>query len=188
MTIKRKQKKEKVNFFVIFSNKKIRYALVIILACVLFFFKKMISLYVVFTAMTAIIVYYSKLWHIPIDVSPLFFLGVVITRYYGFQYMMLFYLVAYLIPKTLTGHTANWLSYIFISISWLSFLFVYIAPGSMSLQTMGYLTSIIQFVLSAMFQTTMKPLLISIADGVGNVLNNLIWFLIFSDLIVFLMG
>jgi hypothetical protein len=187
MTAK-KQNQGKKNFFSLFSNKKFRYAAIFFFIALSFFFKKRITLYVIFTALTTVIVYYTKLWHVPIDVSPLFFLGVVITRYYGFQYMILFYFIAYLIPKTMAGHSASWISYIFISISWLSFLFVYIAPSSMSLQMMGYLTSIIQFVLAAMFQTTMKPLLISLADGVGNVLNNLVWFLIFSDFVVFLMG
>jgi hypothetical protein len=188
MTIIKKRSQEKQKRFAPFANPKFRYGAIAIVLILSLFFKKMITLYIIFTAITYVIVYYTKLWHVPIDISPLFFLGVVITRYYGFQYMILFYTIAYLIPKTLAGHTANWLSYIFISISWLSFLFVYIAPASMSLQTMGYLTSIIQFVLSAMFQSTMKPLLVSLADGVGNVLNNLVWFLIFSDMIVFIMG
>ncbi|MEM2131166.1 MAG: hypothetical protein QXR96_01455 [Candidatus Woesearchaeota archaeon] len=151
-----------------------------------FFISKKWFVFSVFTILTYYIIYYSKLWHLPLDVSPLFFFGVIITKYYGFQYMILFYLLAYFIPKTLAGQSANWISYIFISISWLSFLTVFIFP-TLNLRILGYITSLIQFTLSAMFQSTMKPLFISILDGIGNVLNNLIWFLIFSDIIVWIM-
>ncbi|MEM3374764.1 MAG: hypothetical protein QXE31_06150 [Candidatus Woesearchaeota archaeon] len=164
-------------------TKYLKYIAIIIL----FFLNKKWFVFGIFTILTYIIIYYSKLWHLPIDVSPLFFFGLVITKYYGYQYMILFYILAYFIPKTLAGQSANWLSYIFISISWLSFLTVFLLPKTLDLRILGYITSIIQFTLAAMFQATMKPLFIAIIDGIGNVLNNLLWFLIFSDLIVWIM-
>ena len=170
------------------KNKTFKYLRFLPVLLLLIMLTKKWFVFGVFILLTYIIVYYTKLWHVPIDVSPLFFFGVIITKYYGFGYVLIFYFIGYLIPKTLAGHSANWLSYIFISISWLSFLCVYLFPNSMSLQILGYITSLIQFVLSAMFQSTMKPLLISLGDGVANVLNNLIWFLIFSDLIVWIMS
>ncbi len=170
------------------KNKTFKYLRFLPVLILLIMFTKKWFVFGVFTILTYYIVYYTKLWHVPIDVSPLFFFGVVITRYYGFGNMLLFYLLAYFIPKTLTGHSASWISYIFVSISWASFLCVFLFPSSMSLQLLGYITSVIQFTLSAMFQSTMKPLMMSIADGIGNVMNNLIWFLIFSDLVVWILG
>jgi hypothetical protein len=170
------------------TNKAFKYLRFLPVLILLIMFTKKWFVFGAFTIITYIIVYYTKLWHVPIDVSPLFFLGVVVTRYYGFGNMLIFYGIAYFIPKTLAGHSASWISYIFVSISWLSFLTVYIFPASMPLQLLGYITSIIQFILSAMFQSTMKPLMISLADGVGNVMNNLIWFLIFSDAVVWIMS
>ncbi len=172
----------------LFKNKTFKYLRFLPVLLLLIMLTKKWFVFGVFILLTYIIVYYTKLWHVPIDVSPLFFFGVIITKYYGFGYVLIFYFIGYLIPKTLAGHSANWLSYVFISISWLSFLCVYLFPSSMSLQILGYITSIIQFVLSAVFQSTMKPLLISLGDGIANVLNNLIWFLIFSDAIVWIMN
>lgn len=172
-------------FSLLFKKGYIKY-LKFILIIIFFFISKKLFVFGIFTIITYFITYYSKLWHLPIDVSPLFFFGVVITKYYGFGYMLSFYLLAYFIPKTLAGHSANWLSYVFVSISWISFLTIYIFPN-FDLRIIGYITSLIQFTLAAIFQATMKPLFIAIIDGIGNVLNNLIWFLIFSDLIVFVM-
>ncbi|MEM4397735.1 MAG: hypothetical protein QW757_03885 [Candidatus Woesearchaeota archaeon] len=172
--------------FLFFINNNLYKYLKFLLIILFFFISKKWFVFSVFTILTYYIIYYSKLWHLPLDVSPLFFFGVIITKYYGFQYMMLFYLLAYFIPKTLAGQSANWISYIFILISWFSFLTVFLFP-SLNLRILGYITSLIQFTLSAMFQSTMKPLFISILDGIGNVLNNLIWFLIFSDIIVWIM-
>jgi hypothetical protein len=102
------------------------------------------------------------------------------------MYTLLFILLAYIIPKTIAGQSMNWISYVFISISLISNFIVIFLP-SMPLQYLGYLTSIVQYVGGVLFQSRIKPFFISMADGIANTVNNLIWFLIFSDLIVFLM-
>ncbi|NTV23818.1 MAG: hypothetical protein HGA85_05595 [Nanoarchaeota archaeon] len=154
-----------------------------IVALLLFMPKKLV-LYSIFVGITAVIIYYTKLMHFPIDISPLFFLEIVITRYYGLGYSLLYIFLAYIIPKTIAGQSMNWMCYIFISLSMVANVFVLFFP-SMPLQTVGFLTSVIQYILGVMFQSSFKPLMLSLADGFANVLNNIVWFLIFSDLIVF---
>ena len=153
------------------------------LVFILFMLTKKLFIFSLFVIFTGIIIYYTKLMHFPIDVSPLFFLEIVITKYYGIAYTILFILLAYIIPKTIAGQSMNWMSYVFISISMFSNLFVLIFPA-MPLQTVGYLTSIIQYIGGVIFQSSFKPFFLSAADGFAYVLNNLLWFLIFSEVIV----
>ena len=165
----------------------LRYLMYIPFVFIMFLLTKKLFVYTLFVIITGIIVYYTKLYHFPIDVSPLFFLEIVITKYYGIQFTLLFIVLAYIIPKTFAGQSMNWISYVFIGISMVSNLFVLIFP-SMPLQIAGYLTSIIQYVCGVIFQSTIKPFFLSIGDGIANVLNNIIWFLIFSDLIVLILN
>ena len=157
------------------------------LLLLMFIFTKRIFIYSIFTVFTAIIIYYTKLYHLPIDVSPLFFLEIVITRYYGMQYTLLFVLLAYILPKTYAGSNMKFDSYVFISISMFANVFALIFP-EMPLLAVGLITSIAQYIGGVIFQTTFKPLMFSVGDGIANVANNILWFLIFSDLIVFVMG
>ncbi|MCM2326061.1 MAG: hypothetical protein NDI94_06360 [Candidatus Woesearchaeota archaeon] len=162
--------------------------LIFIVSTILIFFMfKMIALYLVFIGITAMIIYYTKLYHIPIDISPLFFLEVVITRYYGFSYTLAYVLVAYIIPKTLAGTNMKFDSYMFIAVSMVACLFAYAFP-TMPLIYLGLLTSIIQYIGGVIFSMTMRPFFLSILDGIANVTNNLLWFLIFSDLITWILG
>jgi hypothetical protein len=155
-------------------------------AIVLFFVFKEAALYLIFLGLTAVIIYYSKLYHFPIDISPLFFLEIVITRYYGMQYTLLYVFFGYIIPKTFAGTNMKFDSYAFIAISMLANLFVLMFPN-MDLMMVGFITSIVQYFLGVLFSLTMRPLFLAIADGIANVTNNILWFFIFSDFIVWLM-
>lgn len=82
----------------------------------------------------------------------------------------------------------NVLSYAFIALSLTTNAISLFLPATMSLLVIGYLSSIIQYAGGIGINMTMKPFLFAAVDGVANVLNNLVWFLIFSDLIAFLFG
>lgn len=164
-----------------------RILIIALLLLLSFFFIRRASIYLIFTGLTAIIIYYTKLYHVPIDVSPLFFLEIVITRYYGIQYTLLYIVLAYIIPKTFAGSNMKFDSYVFISISMFANIFALIFPN-MSLMLVGFLTSIVQYIGGVIFSLTMKPFFIAASDGVANVANNLLWFLIFTDLIIWLLG
>ncbi len=167
------------------SHKYFRYVLYLPAIILLYALTKKWFIYSVFVGLTAIIIYYTKLYHIPIDVSPLFFLEIVITRYFGLQFTLLYVFLAYIIPKTFAGSNMKFDSYVFISISMVANAFALLFP-TMPLLTVGLITSVIQYVGGIMFSMTMKPFFMAAADGIANVLNNLLWFLIFSDLIVML--
>jgi len=171
----------------IFKAKEMKYILLGLLLIITFLSAKKTFLYVIFTIFTSIIIYYSKLYHFPIDVSPLFFLEVVIARYYGLQWTLLFILLAYIVPKTLAGSSMNWESYIFIAIGLIP-VTVSIFFKQVPLIYVGYASSIVQYIGGVIFQSRMKPLILCLSDGVANVTNNMLWFLIFSDLMVLLLG
>ena len=168
-------------------SKRFRIFIVSIMLVFLFFTYRKISLYLFFMGVTALIIYYSKLYHVPIDISPLFFLEIVITRYYGMQYTLLYVFTAYIIPKTFAGQNMKFDSYVFIAISMIANVLVLLFPG-MPLMMAGFLTSIIQYILGVFFSMTMKPFVLAAADGFANVANNLVWFLIFSDAVVWLLA
>ncbi len=171
----------------IFTKKNLIIFLTLIIGIFLFRSYKKITLYSFFIIITGIIVYYSKLYHIPFDVTPLFFLEIVITRYFGLKYTLIYILLAYVLPKTMAGSGMNVISYAFITVSVVcNFLSLFMT--GLGLQTVGYVTSIIQYVGGIFVSMTMvgKPFMFSALDGIANVTNNLLWFLIFSDLIVFL--
>jgi len=167
-------------------SKNFKYFLLGLFVIVLFNFAKKTFLYVAFTAFTSVIIYYSKLYHFPIDISPLFFLEIVITRYYGIQWTLLYILIGYIIPKTFAGSSMNWMSYVFISIGLIPCI-ISIFFKTVPLVYVGYASSVIQYIGGVLFQSTLKPMLLSLGDGVANVANNMIWFLIFSDLVVWLL-
>ena len=128
--------------------------------------------------------YYQKLYHLPIDLSPLFFLECVITKYYGLSYTLLFVLIAYLVPKAMVGGLGNWISYVFISIGIMGTLPFILIPG-FDLMTGGLLGCLILYLGAAIFQSIGlgKNFIICLSDGIGNILPNIVWFLIFSDVI-----
>lgn len=158
-----------------------------LIAIVLFFKVRRISLYIIFVLITGILTYIKKLYHLPIDITPLFFLEIVITRYYGLGYMLLFILLGYVIPAVLGGGGFKWESYAFVSVSIFCNLISVFMVG-LELQVVGYLTSIIQYVGGIFIGMVMKPFFVAAADGIANVTNNLLWFLIFTDLVIFLLG
>jgi hypothetical protein len=168
-------------------NPKSRLTLImlILIILLLIFIARRASFYVIFILITGIITYYSKLYHIPIDVSPLFFFQVVITRYYGIGFTLLFVFLGYIIPKLLAGSGMKWESYAFvISSLTVSYLSSFIA---LPLHLVGYLASILQYAGGIFISMVSKPFFLSAADGIANTVNNLLWFLIFSDLVVFLL-
>jgi len=169
-----------------FKENKLLFWVIAFILIILFFIARRSFLYVFFIAITALIIYYSKFYHIPIDVSPLFFLEIVITRYYSFNHTLLYVLLGYIIPKTFAGSNMKMDSYIFIAISMIANLVSLLFP-TMHLMTLGFLMSIIQYVGGILYSTTMRPLVIAAVDGIANVMNNLVWFLIFSDLIIWLL-
>ncbi len=175
---------EKGNFR--FKLSKSYLIMLAVVSIILFLVFKKAALYLVFIAMTAAIIYYTKLYHFPIDISPLFFLEIVITRYYGMQYTLIYVFLGYIIPKTFAGTNMKFDSYMFIAISMLANLFVLLFP-SMNLMAVGFITSIFQYFLGVMFSMTMRPFFLAVADGIANVTNNILWFFMFSDLIVWLM-
>ena len=189
MIIYKKNLKEKPRSRIldILASKRVRLWFFIAAILLLFFTYRRMSLYVLFIGITAVIIYYSKLYHVPIDISPLFFLEIVITRYYGFQFTLLYVLLAYIIPKTFAGQNMKFDSYVFIAISMIANVFALVFPG-MSLMTVGFLTSIIQYFMGVIFSMTMKPFFLAAADGFANVANNLVYFLIFSDLIILILA
>jgi hypothetical protein len=174
------------NIFALKNSRNFRYLLLIPIALILFILTRKLFLFALFVGITCIIVYYTKLVHFPIDVSPLFFLEIVITKYYKFGYTLLFILLAYIIPKAIAGTSMHFDSYLFILISLISNLVVLFFP-MIPLQILGYLTSVIQYIGGAIYQSTFKPVFLCLADGFANVLNNLLWFLIFSEISVMLM-
>ncbi|MFH2020114.1 MAG: hypothetical protein ABIJ34_01790 [archaeon] len=168
------------------GSKKLRIIIAFALLLFLVFFYKKAFIYVLFLGVTALIIYYTKLYHVPIDISPLFFLEIVITRYYGLQYTLIFILFGYIIPKTFAGTNMKFDSYVFIAISMFANIFVLVFSG-MPLIMVGFITSIIQYIVGVLFSMTMKPAALAMLDGVANVANNLVWFLVFSDIITLLM-
>jgi hypothetical protein len=179
----KKAVKPKLDFLKL-NNVKIIAAAVVLLF--LFFAERRVFMFAIFVIVTGIIIYYTKLIHFPIDVSPLFFLEIVITRYYGIGFTLLYIFLAYIVPKTFAGTSMKWDSYVFIGISMFANLFVLFFT-SMPLHLVGYITSVIQYIGGVLFQSSFKPPFLAALDGLANVTNNIIWFLIFSDLIVFMM-
>ncbi|AJF61921.1 TPA: hypothetical protein HA239_02460 [Candidatus Woesearchaeota archaeon] len=170
----------------IIQSKKFRLFLLVAFILVLLLFAKKASFYVLFVGINAVIIYYSKLYHLPIDVSPLFFFEIVVTRYYGITYTLAFILFGYIIPKVLAGQGMKWESYAFVGVSVIANLISLYMTG-LSLQTVGFITSILQYIGGIFISLVMKPFVLAAADGIANVTNNLIWFLIFSDVIVWLL-
>jgi hypothetical protein len=184
----RTKKKEETKLQKILKS-KIFQGLVLLIAIVLIFtFAKNAALFVIFVVLTYQIVYYVKLYHFPIDISPLFFLECVITKYYGFGYTLLFVFLAYLVPKAMVGGLGNWISYVFISIGLMGTIPFMIYPG-LDLFTGGMIGCLILYFGAAMFQTfgLGMNLIFCLSDGVGNVLPNIVWFLIFSDVIALIL-
>ena len=181
-----RQTKQKQDRLRIWKDKRLRIVVFALLGIFLLFTYKKAAVYLGFVALTAVITYYSKLYHLPFDVTPLFFLEIVITRYYGYEYMLLFILIAYIIPKVVAGSGMNWMSYAFISVSLLANALSLMLTG-LSLQTVGYITSVIQYIGGIFVGMVGRPFYIAASDGIANVTNNLLWFLIFSDVVVFLL-
>ncbi len=167
------------------KSKNFKIGLVSLIFIVLFFSAKKPFLYLIFLVITGIMTYYKKLYHSPVDFTPLFFLEIVITRYYGFKFLLIFIALGYVVPKLLAGGAMKWDSYAFVSISVIC-CYISLFMTSLDLQIVGYLTSIIQYIGGVIIGAAVRPLLVAVADGVSNVANNLIWFLIFTDLIVWL--
>ena len=180
-----KIKIKNINVNALIRTKEFKIGFIAIMALFFFLFAKKTFIYLFFIAFTAFIIYYTKLYHVPVDVSPLFFLEIVITRYYGIQYTLLYILLAYIVPKTFAGTNMKVDSYVFITISMLANAFALIFP-TVPLILVGFLTSIVQYFGGIFYNTINRPLFIAIADGIANVLNNIIWFLLFSDVIVWL--
>ena len=132
-----------VNINALIKTKRFKIGFIILMALFFLLFAKRTFIYLFFVGFTAFIIYYSKLYHVPIDVSPLFFLEIVITRYYGIQYTLLYILLAYIIPKTFAGTNMKIDSYIFISIALFSNLFVPFFPG-IPLMMMGFFNGLRQ--------------------------------------------
>ena len=174
-------------FLAMVNTKEIRFLLLGLILIITFLSAKRTFLYVLFTIFTGIIIYYSKLYHFPIDVSPLFFLEVVIARYYGLQYTLLFILLGYIIPKTFAGSSMNWESYVFIGIGLVP-VTISIFFKQVPLVYVGYASSVIQYIGGVMFQSTLKPIVLCLSDGIANITNNILWFLIFSEIVVWLLG
>ena len=182
---KHRKKQPEIKKKIKIDYKKVIFIIVLIFLMIFFKQFRKAVLYVFFILITGYITYYSKLYHLPIDVSPLFFLEIVITRYYGIKYTLLFILIAYFGPKMLAGHAANWRSYAFIAVSIIANIVAVYLPN-MGIQTLGYLTSVIQYIGGIFITMTMKPFYFAAADGIANVTNNLLYFLIFSEFIVLL--
>jgi len=183
--MKKKLKLSKL-LLAIINTKEIRYVLIGLLLLITFISAKKAFVYVIFLILNGYIIYYTKLYHVPIDVSPLFFLEIVITRYYGLQWMLLFVFVSYIIPKTMAGSSMNWISYVYISIGLVPCI-ISVFFTTVPLVYVGYASSIIMYIGGAIFTSTMQPMILALSDGVANVTNNMLWFLIFSDLMVFLL-
>ena len=101
--------------------------------------------------------------------------------------MLLFILLGYMIPAVLGGGGFKWESYAFVSVSiFCNILSLFML--NLDLQVVGYLTSIIQYIGGIFIGMVAKPFFVAAADGIANVTNNLLWFLIFTDLVIFLLG
>ena len=74
----RKKKVKPSVLSILLKSKKLGIALLIIFILILFIFAKKASLYLIFVAVTGILTYIKKLYHLPVDISPLFFLEIVI--------------------------------------------------------------------------------------------------------------
>ncbi|MBT3720736.1 hypothetical protein HN789_04025 [archaeon] len=182
--VRKNRKKEDTPIQKILKSKIFQGIVGLIVIILIFRFAKKTALFVIFAVLTYQIVYYQKLYHLPIDLSPLFFLECVITKYYGLSYTLLFVLIAYLVPKAMVGGLGNWISYVFISIGIMGTLPFILIPG-FDLMTGGLLGCLILYLGAAIFQSIGlgKNFIICLSDGIGNILPNIVWFLIFSDVI-----
>ena len=145
------------------------------------------TLYLVFLMVTAVITYYSKLYHLPFDISPLFFFQIVITKYYGFSYTLAYIPFAYIIPKILAGSGFNWESYAFLAVELVANIPV-IFLSSLNLEALGMIAIVMLYFGGLCIGLISKPFFVAALDGIANNLGNLTWFLIFSHLISILLG
>lgn len=184
----RTKKKVETPLQKILKSKIFQGIVILIVIILIFMFAKNAALFVIFVVVTYQIVYYQKLYHLPMDLSPLFFLECVITKHYGVGYTFLFVFLAYLVPKAMVGGLGNWVSYVFISIGILGTLPFMIYPG-FDLFTGGMFGCLILYFGAALFQTfgLGMNMIFCLSDGIGNVLPNVVWFLIFSDVINLIM-
>lgn len=180
----RKKKKKDSPLQKILKSKIFQGIVVILVLIIIFRFAKKAAMFLIFTIITYQITYYAKLYHLPFDISPLFFLECVITKFYGLNYTMLFILLSYLVPKALVGGLGNWQSYVFLTIGIIGNLPFILFP-SFDLFIGGMIANLILYIGGIIGQNVLmgKNVFICISDGVANIMNNVVWFLIFSDLI-----
>ncbi len=166
-----------------------RYIIAIVLLLLLFIFFRETAMFVFFVVLTGTIAYYSKLYHMPFDISPLFFFQIAVTRYYGPGYMLILVFFGYIIPKFAAGGGTNMISYVFILQSSLISLMTLLPPfAGMDLLTLGLITTVLQYIGGTLINLTMKPLMFSLLEGLATATNNLIYFLALSDVVVFLVS
>ena len=148
------------------------------------FFKKFL-LYLAFCAVAITITYINYYLRIPVDLTPIFFLSVIISFGYGFFYSMLFVIIVSLPPKIFSGADFGIQNIVYVIINIMVNLFlVSVWPSNIIL--FGIIGAVVYCLMSAVISGIIKgeiekELLVSII----NIGINLFYFLNFSS---FLLG
>jgi hypothetical protein len=166
---------------------RLKKAIISLILVLLFLIAKKPVIFLSFIIISGIFAYYSALSMLPIEVGPFFFFEIIIARYFGFNYVILFAVIGYIIPKFMAGGGLKITSYAFIPviilIAYLSSFFT-----MLSLSTIGYISSIILYGGEVMINTVFEPFPINFVDVLDDLVNNLAWFLLFSNVAVFFLG
>lgn len=129
---------------------------------------KKFLLFLVLTAITIAITYFNYYTRIPIDLTPIFFLSVIISFSYGLLFSVLFVLIVSLPPKLFSGSDFGVKSIFYIIINIIvNFVLVSISPGNIIL--FGIVGSVVYHLMSATLAGLMegeivKELLVSVIN------------------------
>jgi hypothetical protein len=114
-----------------------------------FLFRRLV-VYLVLVAVTSVITYASYYARIPVDLTPIFFLSVVISFSYGLAYSVLFVILCSLPAKLASGSGfgLDSIFYVFMNIL-VNFVLLSISPANIVLY--GFLGSVAYFTFSGLF-------------------------------------
>lgn len=180
------RQKSYLGSFSLSRSKNARKLFLILSFMILFFIAKKPFVFAAFIIISGIFAYYSALSMLPIEIGPFFFFEVVLARYFGINYVIIFAIAGYLMPKLLAGGGLKITGYAFIPIiiliAYVTSFFTY------NLATLGYIACFVLYLAEAMINMIFEPFPLYFIDVLDDLVNNLAWFLLFSNVIVFLLG
>lgn len=140
------------------------------------------GLYLLFILVTGTITFYSKLMFIPFDVSPFFFFQIVIAKYYGIILIIPLIIFGYIIPKLMAGRGIDFPTILYIGVATLiSYVSTFLQ--SMKLGYIGIVSSIVNYIFSGIIGKIEKPIVFAFLHGIPYLTVNILWFLLFGDII-----